>query len=381
MQIKNFKKIRIALVYDRVNKIGGAERVLLALHEIWPDAPLYTAVYNKKTASWADVFDVRPSFLQTIPFVRTHHEWFAWIMPMAFESFSFDTFDVVLSVTSAEAKNIITNPDTLHICYCLTPTRYLWSGFEDYKKNPRIGLPPWLAKIGLSAMFRRLRKLDSLASKRPDYFIAISNRVKERIETYYKRDVLSVIYPPVDVEYFEKKPEKVESEKKGYFLIVSRLVGYKRVDIVVDACTKLRLPLVVIGSGAELSQLKKRAGETVTFIERVNDEELREWLSGCEAFLFAGDEDFGISLVEAQAAGKPVIAYAQSGASEIVINGKTGVLFADQTVDCLVEALRTYTTSWYDRALCVENARKFSKTRFTTEMKKIVETLYNRRYV
>ncbi len=196
------KNIRIAFVYDRVNKIGGAERVLQALHELWPSAPLYTAVYNKDSAKWADVFSVQPSFLQSIPFSKTHHEWFALCTPMAFESFSFDEFEIVISITSAEAKNIITKPGTAHICYCLTPTRYLWSGSKDYAKNPHIGLPKSIVRFGHSVLSPLLRTWDLLASKRPDKYVAISERVKSRIESYYKQDVDAVLYPPVNTDFF-----------------------------------------------------------------------------------------------------------------------------------------------------------------------------------
>jgi glycosyltransferase involved in cell wall biosynthesis len=248
------KNIRIALVYDRVNKIGGAERVLEALHEIWPEAPLYTAVYNKRSASWADVFTVRPSFLQSIPFSKTHHEWFATVTPMAFETFSFDEFDIVISVTSAEAKNIITKPGTIHVCYCLTPTRYLWSGATEYSNNPHIGLPQHIVKIGLSALLPLLRSWDLYASRRPDTYVAISNRVKSRIETYYHQKVDRVIYPPVNTKFFTQK--NTTSDKIPIiFYLVSRLVAYKHVDIL-EACTRLRLQFVALGSGHEKSRLK-----------------------------------------------------------------------------------------------------------------------------
>lgn len=375
------KNIRIALVYDRVNKIGGAERVLEALHEIWPDAPLYTAVYNKRTAAWADVFNVKTSFLQSIPFSKTHHEWFATITPLAFETFSFDEFEIVISVTSAEAKNIITKPGTIHVCYCLTPTRYLWSGAEEYSNNPHIGLPQSIVKIGLSALLPLLRSWDIVASRRPDKYIAISNRVKIRIESYYQQEVDRVIYPPVNTNYFTQKKTTSDKIPGSYFILVSRLVAYKHTDIVVEACARLGLPLVVIGSGYEKSRLKKLAGNTITFIDSVSDGELLSWLQGCKAFLFAGDEDFGISVVEAQACGKPVIAYRNSAVKEIVIDGKTGILFNEQTVECMMDALNRFNTQWYDSTLCRENAKRFSIDRFKSEMKKYIETIYNGRHI
>lgn len=371
------KKIpKVALVYDRINKIGGAERVLQSLHEIWPTAPIYTAVYNRKTASWADVFTVHTTFLQSLPIARHHHEWFAWATPMAFESFSFDEFDIVISVTSAEAKNIITKPGTVHICYCLTPTRYLWSGAHEYMSHSHIGLPTWLVKPVLSVAQKYLRSWDLTASTRPDYYLAISDRVKQRIHTYYGRTVEKVIYPPVNVDFFTVDQKKSQSHT-GYFLIVSRLVAYKKVDQVIAACNRLQLPLVVIGNGAEKKYLIQQAGKTVQFIDAVTDEELRTWLQGCRAFIFAGDEDFGISVVEAQSCGKPVIAYRNSGVSEIIRDGVTGVLYDEQTTDSLVAALNTFQKQWYDSTLCRRNAERFSLRRFKSEMKNTLETIYN----
>lgn len=372
------KKIpKVALVYDRINKIGGAERVLQALHEIWPTAPIYTAVYNRKTASWADVFTVHTSFLQSLPIARRHHEWFAWATPMAFEGFSFDEYDIVISVTSAEAKNIITKPGTIHICYCLTPTRYLWSGAHEYMSHSHIGLPSWLVKPVLSFAQKYLRSWDLIASTRPDYYLAISDRVKQRIHTYYGRTVEKVIYPPVAIDFFTEGQKKKTQSHTEYFLIVSRLVAYKKVDQVIAACNRLQLPLVVIGNGAEEKYLKQQAGKTVQFIEAVTDEDLRTWLQGCRAFIFAGDEDFGISVVEAQSCGKPVIAYRNSGVSEIIRDGVTGVLYDEQTTDSLVAALNTFQKQWYDSTLCRRNAERFSLPRFKSEMKNTVETIYN----
>jgi len=199
--------MKVALVYDRVNKWGGAERVLLALHEIWPDAPLYTAVYDPKRAPWAKVFDVRPSFLQHFPFAKSHHELYPWLTQMAFESFSFDEYDVVISVTSAEAKAIITKPRTLHVCYCLTPTRYLWSGYETYQETTR-GLVKQLHRW----MVPHLRKWDMVASSRPDYYIAISKRVKERIEN---EEMLAKRRKAIDeIERIRPKPFKGKIDYK-----------------------------------------------------------------------------------------------------------------------------------------------------------------------
>ena len=355
--------MRVAIVYDRVNKWGGAERVLLALHEIWPEAPLFTAVYDKKKTVWADVFDVKPSFLRNLP-----HEFLPWATPIAFETFNFDAFDIVISVTSAEAKNIITKPNVVHICYCLTPTRYLWSARKEYEAS---GVEGSMLRI----LAPRLRKWDLVASSRPDYYIAISNTVKERVETYYHREVTSVIYPPVDTEKFK-------INKTGdYFLTVSRLVGYKRGDLLIDAFNKLGWPLVIVGEGRDKARLKDRAAKNIRFVGAVSEEELVKYYQSCRAFVYAGVEDFGIAAVEAQAAGKPVVAFKQGAMAEIVISGKTGELFERQSGQSITEALKKVRSRWYDSVLCRENAERFSRARFVREMKETVARLYNKKTV
>jgi len=367
--------MKIAFVYDRVNKIGGAERVLLELHKIWPDAPLFTAVYNPKTAPWAREFRIIPSFLQYFPFARTHHEWFAWLTPLAFSTFSFDNYDVVLSVTSAEAKGVITKPDTLHVCYCLTPTRYLWSGAEIYHERTGFGVFDWIAKKVFSFLLPILRDWDRISSQRPDVYLAISKRVQERILKYYKRETQAVIYPPVNTDFAMQ-----EEDNKGtndYYLVVSRLVPYKRIDIVVAACTRLQKKLIVIGTGPEEHRLKRIAGVSVQFIDHyLTDKALFRYYQNCRAFLYAGDEDFGIVAGEAQAFGKPVIAYKESGVSEIIVDGKTGILFASQTVESLEEALKQFETIHFSPEPIQGNAAQFSSVRFRNEMKKSIEYVY-----
>jgi len=371
------RRLKVALVYDRVNKVGGAERVLLAMHEIWPDAPLYTAVYDSARARWASVFEVRPSFLQWFPWAKTHHELYPWGTPMAFESFSFDGFDVVISVTSAEAKDIITKPFTLHVCYCLTPTRYLWSGYKQYQESPGIGLPRVMARTVFEKMVPTLRKWDIISSRRPDSYIAISNIVAKRILQYYRKTPDKIIYPPVDTNLFTCNTGRMKRKQAGYFLVVSRLVGYKRVDLIIDAFTVLGWPLVVIGTGWEKDELVARAGPNIRFVSYLTDKELVLYYQNCRAFVYAGVEDFGIVAAEAQACGKPVIAYKNSGVAEIVIPGKTGVLFDHQSVPSLIGALKEFAKSWYDSRLCRKNAERFSKERFKGEMRSTVEMLYN----
>lgn len=358
--------MKLALVYDRVNKFGGAERVLLALHDIWPDAPLYTAVYDPRRASWANVFCVHPSFLQHVPLAKRHHELFPWLTPMAFESFSFDEYDVVLSVTSAEAKDIITKPGTLHICYCLTPTRYLWSGNSTYMEHA-----DYISARMLGAFTPTLKRWDMIASARPDRYVTISKRVQARIQTYYHRSS-ELVYPPVDTDLFRPGKEAAGD----YFLLVSRFVPYKRIDIVIDAFNALGWPLTIIGSGSGRRALQARAEDNITFITRyLTDAELGAYYQRCRAFVFAGDEDFGLIALEAQACGKPVICFRESGMAETVIDGKTGVLFDHQTKESLIGALHKFSKEWYDSGFCRRNAEHFDLQHFKDGMKKTVERL------
>lgn len=361
--------MKVALVYDRINKFGGAERVLLALHEIWPEAPLFTAVYDRSRARWADVFSVHSSFLQYVPWAKMFHEFYPWATPLAFETFDFAGYDCVISVTSAEAKGIITRPGTLHLCYCLTPTRYLWSGYDEYIARPGLGILSPVGRFFLRHSVKKLREWDEIAAQRPDIYIAISQHVKKRIETYYRRMVDAVIYPPVETEIFS-----VSQDSDDYFITVARLVGYKRVDLIIQAANRLRLPLVVVGDGLELRRLLSIAGPTVRFVtSKLTDRELVAYYQRCRAFLFAGEEDFGITAVEAQACGKPVLAFQSSGMAEIVKDGSTGILFPEQTVSAVCAGIQQMNTVHFSPELCRRNALRFTKKRFKDEFTKFVE--------
>lgn len=359
--------MKIALVYDRVNKIGGAERVLVALHEMWPDAPLFTAVYNSKTARWADVFEIKTSFLQKIPFIRTRHELLAWITSFAFSKFDFSKYDVVLSITSAEAKNINCGPNTLHICYCLTPTRYLWSHKGFYETDGLKG------KF-LKALGPILRMRDWESAQKVNQFLAISNTIKKRIKKYYGKES-EVIYPPVGVS---KLPEKLENKDEllnkniPYYLIISRLVSYKRIDLAIKACNKLNKNLIIVGFGNQIKQLKKISGPSIFFTDQLTDEEVGRYYMHCSAFLFTADEDFGIAPVEAQLYGKPVIALSKGGSTETVIDGKTGVFFNNQTVESLAKAMIRFEGINFLAANCQENGLKFSKKIFKFKIENYV---------
>lgn len=360
--------MKVAIVYDRVNKIGGAERVLESLHSIFPRATLFTSIYNKKNTPWANSFEIRTSFLQSIPLINKRHEFIPYLMPAAFESFNFEGFDLVISVTSEASKGVVVPTGTHHVCICLTPTRYLWSGYDQYFKNP-------LLRFITSPLIAYLRRWDLIASKRPDSYIAISENVKKRIKKYYGCDS-TVIYPPSNRLFLGKKIEKIED--KNYFLVVSRLVDYKRVELAVRACSKLKLPLLVIGEGSEYEKLDSLAGETVKFLGKVSDSQLRAYYKNCRALIFPGVEDFGITMVEVQSAGKPVIAFAGGGALEIVKEGKTGVFFKKPTVKSLSDVLLKFRESRYNEDDCRKNALRFSEMNFK---KALIAYLKKRKYI
>lgn len=346
--------MKVALVYDRVNKFGGAERVLLTLHQLFPEAPLYTLVYEPKLAPWADVFKVIPTFINKFGFLRNKHEWLAPVASMAFESLDLRRFDLVISVTSGDAKSVITKPGQLHICYCLTPTRYFWSGEGEYKKDRKLKIIP-------KNYWEYLRTTDLLTSKRPDEYIAISNEVKDRIKKYYNRDS-SVIYPCIDDKFYSKNT--VSPDGRKYFLVVSRLVPYKRVDLAIKVFNRLKEPLVIVGSGSENIKLQKIAGGTVKFTGAIDDAELIELYKNARAVIFPQEEDFGLVPIEAQACGTPVIAYGKGGALETVVKDRTGVFFEEQTESSLTAAIEKFESMKINPDSCRKNAKRFNPETF-----------------
>ncbi|KKP48369.1 MAG: Glycosyl transferase group 1 [Candidatus Woesebacteria bacterium GW2011_GWA1_33_30] len=368
----NLDNLKIALVYDRVNKFGGAERVLLSLHEMFPNAPLYTSVYNELSASWAHDFPkIYTTFLQKIPFLKNNHELIGWLMPLAFETFDFSNYDLVISVTSEAAKGIITGTNTLHVCYCLTPTRYLWSARDFYFNNPpkKFNIFPFF-KIFAKPFVGYLEKWDSIASTRPDKMIAISTEVKSRIKKYYKRNS-EIIYPPCDL------PRKVMGSSKGkYYFIHGRFEPYKRLDLVIDVFNDLELRLVVSGSGSEFLRLQRKANQNIKFVYKPSDNQLPDLYKNAMAFLMPQEEDFGITSVEAQSFGVPVIAYNKGGAIDTVIPDKTGVLFNSQTKEILKQAIAKFDTMRFNNIDLINNAKIFSKERFKRELQRSLVRSY-----
>ena len=363
--------MKIALIYDRVNKIGGAERILTALAEMYPEAPLYTLVYDKRRAPWASKFEIHTSFLQKLPFAKTYHEFFPVLPVFAFEQLSLNAFDLVISVTSTEAKGIVTTDSTLHISYILTPTRYLWSHYWEYFQNK-------LLRYLSLPVVALLRLWDYAAAQRPDTLVTISQTSARRIFKYYKRKA-QVIYPPVDTKKFVVGSRQLADKlENSYFLVVSRLVGYKRIEIAIAACNRLSLPLKIVGSGLAEMKLKKLAGPTIEFLGNLTDTELTLYYQNCRALLFPQEEDFGITAIEALACGKPVIAYRGGGATEFIKPGVTGELFYPQTVEALEGALEKFKQKTYSREFLRNQALKFSKERFKDQFKSLIEEEWER---
>lgn len=362
--------MKVAIVYDRVNKWGGAERVLLALNEIFPRADLFTSVFHPKKANWAKVFPkVQTSFLNKFKFTRDKHRILATLMPLAFESFDFSLYDLVISVSSEAAKSVITGPVTKHISYILTPTRYLWSGTDIYFENK------FLMKIS-RPIIKYLKRWDGIVSKRADTLVAISSEVQSRIKKYY--NVSSpIVYPPVDFSLLGFVNRK--SSKTGkYYLLVSRLEKYKKVDLAIEAFGKFKRPLVIVGTGSEKPKLRRLASKNIKLVGFVSEKRLANYYQNCKALIFPQEEDFGITALEAQMFGKPVIAYKKGGALDTVIDGKTGFFFEEQTPESLVKIVKMFESTGHKKInpkVCYLNAKRFSKAEFKKSFKKLLGEL------
>ncbi len=364
--------MKVALAHDYLREYGGAERVLEVLHEIFPEAPVFTAYYNpeglgengKRIKSW----DIRPSWFQKFPFANRLLSPFRIFGPMMFESFDLSEYDLVISSSSAThlAKAVITKPETLHISYIHTPPRFLYGYVTsfNYKKH-------WWTRIGGEIINHFMRIYDFEVSQRPDILVANSQNIAQRIKKFYRRESV-VVYPSVDL-----KELHIKKTKEEYFLALNRLVRGKGVEVIVEAATKLGLPLKIAGTGSEAAILKKKAGKSVQFLGWVSDEERVKLLQNAKALIVASeDEDFGITSIEAQATGTPVIAPASGGFLETVIDEKTGLLYGGPgmvNTESLVEALQKFEGIKFDPAACRQNAEKFSKERFKKEILELID--------
>ncbi len=360
--------MRIALVFDDLIQFGGAERLLLALHEIWPAAPVYTSVASKR---WQAVctklgITLKTSFLQYFPFAVKLNRFYSCLLlhTLAFESFDFSEFDVVLSVSSRYAHGIITKATTTHVCYMNSPGRMFWEPFS-YFEHEKYGR---LHKL-LLPMLSHLRVWDYAAAQRVDHFIANSRLPHARVAKYYKRQS-KIIYPFVE-DYVHGV-----SADAGYFLVISRLLPWKRVDIAVKAFAELELPLKIVGEGPDKARLVRMAAPNIEFLGYVSDRVKCVLLQKCRAVVVTQYEDFGLVPLEAMLFGKPVIAYGKGGVLETVIPGKTGTFFVPQDVTALVQALQRFDASVYNRWGCIAQAEKFSKAAFKKQMKDFMNRVY-----
>jgi glycosyltransferase involved in cell wall biosynthesis len=365
--------MKVALIHDHLAQDGGAEKVLKVLADMFPEAHIYTLLYEKKNVDkYFKNRKIETSIIQKLPGGVKHYQWYLYFMPMAVEFFDLRNYDLVISDTSSFAKGVITTPDTLHICYCHTPTRYLWSDTHQYINELKYN--KWLKKI-ISLILNRIRLWDRLAADRVDFFIANSQTVKKRIQKYYRRNSV-VIYPPVETEQFNLKSKNEQEEKSKYFLIGCRLAPYKRVDIVIEAFRDLlkEQRLKIFGDGVDLKRLIKLANraDNIEFLGWVSDQEKANLYSKSQAFINPQEEDFGITAVEAMASGRPVIAYKKGGATETIIEGKTGIFFSSQDKESVAKAVQSFNPDNFNAQEIKLWAEKFSVERFRQKIKEFI---------
>lgn len=363
---------RIALVHDWLNQMGGAENVLEELVRLFPGAPVYTSMYDRSAmpASYRD-WDIHTTFMQRLPSVTRHHQKYLLVYPAAFGGVNLSDFDLVLSNKSAFCHGVRTQRDerkAVHVCYCLTPTRFLWL-FDHYREREQINAA---ASTLLQPLLAQLRRWDYAAAQRVDHFVAISSEIQRRIRDIYHRESV-VIHPPVDTDYFRPAGAQIPGD---YYLIVSRLIPYKRIDLAVQAFAKMPdKKLVIVGDGRDRAALATQATPNITFLGRQPRERVRELVQGCRAFLFPGLEDFGIAPVEALSAGRPVIAFAGGGALDTVAPGETGEFFTDQSAESLRAVVDRFDAAAYDPAACRRQAERFSTAQFRTRLTTYIDSV------
>jgi glycosyltransferase involved in cell wall biosynthesis len=350
--------VHLALVHDWLNQIGGAEDVLETLAEMFPSAPVYTSMYwpEKMNPAYRE-WDIRTTWMDHLPGIYRHHQPYLPLYPAAFAGLDLSGYGLVLSNKSGFCHGVNTG-ETMHICYCLAPTRYVWN-FDAYAAREALSS---VIRTALRPLVALLRRWDYRAAQRVDHFIAISSEIQARIRRYYDRDS-TIIYPPVDTARFQPT-----ATQDNYYLIVSRLIPYKRIDLAVRAFNQLELPLLIAGEGRGREALEALAGPTVTFLGYVPDEDLPGLFARCKAAILPGMEDFAITPVQAQAAGRPVIAYGGGGALDTVIEGKTGVFFSETTPEALAEAVHEFDPDTIDPQACIRNAMRFDTSVFKKQL-------------
>jgi glycosyltransferase involved in cell wall biosynthesis len=361
--------LKIAIVHDFLNQRGGAERVVAVIHEMFPEAPIFTSIVDWD-ALWPELVsaDIRPSWMQKLPALRKHFKKYLPFYPRAIESFDLREYDLIISSSSAFAKGAIKGRNALHICYCYTPMRYVWD-YKNYVEKEDINI---ILRGILPFFLAGLKKWDLKTSFWPDHYIAISSIVKFRIKKIYGIDA-EVIFPPVDVRKY-----KIGTHADNFYLIVSRLNPYKRIDLAVEAFNIMGLPLKIIGSGPFLEALKRMARPNISFLGRLDDREVADYYAACKALIFPGIEDFGIVPLEANAAGRPVIAFQGGGALDTVVEGLNGLFFRQGTAESLMEAVKSFENGKYDfKPLRIrEHALRFDRENFKAKMGKYVLDKY-----
>ena len=359
--------MKIALVHDYLAQDGGAEKVLQAFSEVWPEAPIFVLFHDKGKLQQFSNSEIRESFISRLPFGRTKYQWYLPFMPIATEKHNLHDFDVVLSSTSAFAKGVLTRPETLHISYCHTPTRYLWTDTHEYIADLKYNA---LIKAALPRLIHRMRLWDKMSVDRVDHFIANSDTVRHRINKYYRRES-DIVYPPVDTKSFF-----VSQEIGDYFVTGGRLVPYKRMDLVIQVFNRLQLPLKIFGTGPKMESLKKMSKGNINFLGRITDKEKADLLSRAKAFIHPQIEDLGITPIESMASGRPVIAYGVGGVTETVIPGATGLFFEDQTWESLLDCVLHFDAAAWDSEKIKRHAEKFSSDNFKQKVKRYINDRY-----
>lgn len=363
--------MKVAFVHDYLNQYGGAERVLEVLHGMFPDAPVYTLIYDrKKVGKYFKGWDIRESFLRKFPFEKKHYEKYFLFMPLAIESFDLNEYDLVISGSSAWAKGVITLPSTIHINYVHNPMRFAWNSF-----HPLINARSGASKILLFLGLHYVRLWDEVSSNRSDLVVANSQTVAKRIEKFY-RIKPTIINPPVDNNFFCIDNDV---KKDDFFLIVSRLRPYKRIDIAIEAFNQTKLPLLIIGEGSLKASLRRQAHHNVQFLGRKTDDEVRGYYRRAKALIFPTFEDFGIVPLEACACGTPVIAYGEGGATETIVEGKSGTFFHPQTSEALLETVLNFHAEDYEPETVRKQALRFSKEEFVKQFRILIDHAFKKR--
>lgn len=382
--------MKIALVHELLTIKGGAERMLRVLAAMYPDAPIYTLLYDEeKLGDWFPRERVITSNIQRwashIPnsqFLilnsqfRYNHHLYLPFFPRAVEAWDFSEFDLVISSSSAFVHGIITNGKPKHLCYVHSPARYLWDRTHDVLEHASHGILGPIRRAYLGHVFHKLRVWDAESADRPDKLLAASKTVQRRIELYWRRES-TVLCPPIDDNWLSPIPNTQSLDPRSYFLVVSQLAPYKRIDLAIEACNHLRLPLKIIGSGPDRKRLEKLAGPTVTFLGYIPEERLPELYQGALATIFPGEEDFGLVPLESMACGTPVIAFRGGGALETVQEKVTGEFFGEPTAASLAQTLQDFDRNRFQEEACHTNARKFSRDTFEQGIRKAVESLFH----